>query len=132
MSIYKDLSCNLTDDERLAKGQEAARALERYDELEQEKKDQTRAIADEMKGLRAATKKLARQLRDGKEVRPVECAEDLEFRTGTVRIIRKDTGEVVETRPMTAKERTPSLFEVRKPEKAEPKKKAAAEKGAEP
>ncbi len=129
--ITRELAVELTETEKTAKGQSIARTLEHIDELEQEKKDRTRDLANIIKGERLVAKKLARQLREGKEIRPVECTEDLDFRIGVAHLKRNDTGEVIETRPLRVDERTPKLFDIKAKEPKAKKQQAAAPAGSE-
>lgn len=52
---------------------------------------------------------LSQALHKGEIVRQVECAKELDFGKGITTIYRRDTGEVIEQRPMTADERQSDL-----------------------
>ncbi len=117
--ITRELVCSLTDGERRAKGQEIARAIEEISTLEEEKKAATRDLNEQIKTARKHVAELARHLREGSELRIIDCREDPEYRTGTMRIVRSDNGEVVEVRALKPSERQAPLFEVKPRKKGE-------------
>jgi hypothetical protein len=116
-AIHRELKCPLTDEERRAKGDEIARTLEAYDLLEDTSKEDSRAAKDELKDLRKHSQKLARQIREGAELRNVECYERPDYAGNVVHLLRTDTGEVVEERPMRMDERQGVLVDIDGPKK---------------
>jgi hypothetical protein len=57
----------------------------------------------------AELKRVRLELNQGKLDKPVRCEEQFFYRVGLVRIVRTDTGEVIDSRAMTVAERQPSL-----------------------
>ncbi len=66
----------------------------------------------ELKLLRERQRKLLDVIKDGEETIEIECVEEADERRLEVKIIRCDTGEVIDRRPMTADERQVGLSEV--------------------
>lgn len=103
--IHRELRVNLSDEEKVAYGKELGDVLHGI-AVEDEKK----TLAAELhkaavKPLESRVTELGKCLRNGWEERFVECEVSLDFRTGSVSVIRLDTGEVIESRGMTAEER---------------------------
>ena len=70
--------------------------------LAKEKADATkRALADDLKSREARVMTLGRTVHDRSEPREVDCHEIHDVATSTVRVYRDDTGEFVDSRPMT-------------------------------
>lgn len=70
-----------------------------------------------IKGMDADIEKLAKTVRERREDRPVPCFHTFDGKAGTARLVRSDTEEIVETRPMTPDEKQRSLFELNEEEK---------------
>lgn len=79
----------------------------------------------ELKVLRERQRKLLDVIKDGEETIEVECVEEADERRLEVKIIRCDTGEVIDRRPMTADERQVGLSEVTEKKKRGGRKPAA-------
>lgn len=101
----KLLPVPLTDRERLELGQNIARV---YNSIGEEK-DQAKADAEAHKASITEMEKGlgldARTLRIGSVERMVKCQVIKDYRHGSVRIVRLDTGNTVDARPMTSEER---------------------------
>lgn len=95
----------LTDAELRAKGKQQAETMVEYGEIEAERKALTATFAAKMKERRKILDKLAVEVRTGFEVRPVECELVPRWGDHTVITVRRDTGEHVDTRPMSPGER---------------------------
>lgn len=104
------LPVKLTDDEVRKKGLELAGVCDdigtetaRADSVKQELKAR-------MGGLESKRAQLATLLRRGDELREVEVLTRAHYASGTASEVRTDTGEVLLARPLTEKERQPSLL----------------------
>lgn len=105
MREQKVLRCYLTNAEKLERGQRVAELTYTIDGLEAEKKaeaDRYKGKISEAEGLR---KQLSGVLRDGYEMRPVECRIEMHYDLGRVWTIREDTGELIDDREMKEEER---------------------------
>ena len=107
--VKRDLLVELTTNERLSKGSELAECEEEIDRIEDARKafNDTKKAERELVEQRRAT--LASTLRLGKERKEVTCSERFIFETGTVEVVRLDSGEIVEKRAMTYHERNPTI-----------------------
>lgn len=77
--------------------------------------DEVKRAKGKIAGLEGDNRILSRTMREGFEFREVECEEVRNERLFQVDTIRCDTGEVLESRPFTAKERQGDLFPVERP-----------------
>lgn len=100
-TLKRNLPVNLTQDERHVKALEMAAALSEYDDAESEKKEATRELTAKMKELRARATALREEVSTGKADRLVDCIEEANLIGRIWEVFRTDTGERVETRPMT-------------------------------
>jgi ABC-type molybdenum transport system ATPase subunit/photorepair protein PhrA len=101
-TISKSLLCKLTDEERKDFGIKLATTLEEVQRVEEEKKRKADHYKDRIGGLQATADELRRKVSTGQEWRDVECVVILdEPAKGIKSISRTDTGEVIETKPMT-------------------------------
>lgn len=107
--VTRELPVKLTESEMA----DVARAMGRADEerrvMESHAKVENDRWKDRIKGLDARISDLASKAHLGMEARPVKCLETYDYRLGEVRVVRTDTGEALETRPMTSDERQPTL-----------------------
>lgn len=107
--VVKTLPVKLTTKELLAAGREQADAQEELRDTE----GQMKAAADEYKGkIKAITWKivrLANLVRAGYEHREVKCEQVYDYEEGRVKIMRLDTAEIVEDRPLRQDEQQMSL-----------------------
>lgn len=111
----KDLACVMTDDEKRLKGSELAVSVEELAALDVEKKDFAEKLKARVSHVEKRITKLAHEVKTGKEVRPVECAEYQRYATRMVDLVRLDTGEIVFSRPMRPDEFQTSM-EMQQPE----------------
>ena len=101
----RTLPCVLTDDELLARGDALARqhaAIKDEEAAQAGEKKRMKEALDELTGEQA---RLARIVRDKAEPRDVECRIVHDYATQAVQVVRTDTGEVIESRAMTDRER---------------------------
>jgi len=103
------LRCNLKDEERLELGQRLAREQQNLAQTEDRKAEVASTIKAEIEAHRATINALSRTLNNGYDYRDVDCDIILNFESNAVMLVRVDTGEVVESRAMSAEERQREL-----------------------
>lgn len=101
--FQRHMDCELTSAELHNRSREAADLMAERDRTEAEYKAAATIGRTEVAGMDVNLRRLARIVRDGVEARPVEC--EARIVGGNVEVVRLDTGEVIETRAMTAEER---------------------------
>ena len=110
--VVRDLMCDLSDEELFDRAQQLSSTLQRYDEVELEKKNSNKRYSDMLGELGGEARKLSVIIRRRCESRPVCCAVMFHAPVkGSKRIVRTDTGEIVSDEPMTAAELQNNLFE---------------------
>jgi len=103
----RELSCTLTESELLARGEAMADA-----ELQEEQlKAERAAVSEQIKDQQVLRRKLAGVIDSGTEKRDVRCAWIEDFAQNCFHLVRQDTGEVIDTRAMTADDRQEALFD---------------------
>jgi hypothetical protein len=107
---YRTLSVELGDEELKQKSDVLATRIEELDEVEQQRKSAMDGFKDHIKEIQGDISSLARQLRTRRENRVTPCMWERDDARMSMLLIRQDTGEIVETRPMRDDERQPSLF----------------------
>lgn len=105
----KYLKYVFTEDEKKSMGNDLAEKFSRHDEAEARLKSVSTQIKSEIATIDAQMSSIAEKMRSGYEYRDVECWIECLYDSGVIQIVRKDTGEVVEERPMTAEERQQKL-----------------------
>lgn len=103
--MIERLRCQMTEKERVAKGELLARMGFEMGDLENAKAAATRDYTNQIKNLKTEQTKVAEDVRSGTEERDVECVEKPDWKEHVVTIVRCDTGEIVRRRPMTPTER---------------------------
>jgi DNA polymerase II small subunit/DNA polymerase delta subunit B len=111
-TFERDLPVRLTREELEARGQMLALKVDERAEIEVEAKAEAAEYKAQMGDTDKEIRRLSRIVRDKSEPRPVECFEHLNFAGNEVQIVRRDTGEVVDTRAMTDADRQRNLEEV--------------------
>lgn len=109
VKLTRDLVCSLTREEVAKYAEDLAQLIDReatttsdFDSVKKTWKGKLEDIKREI--LSTSTK-----VREHKEIRLVKCQKELDFESGEVRLVRMDTGEIIETRPMSAVERQKEL-----------------------
>lgn len=105
----RDLKVILTRDEKLEYGEKMAKECNILKRAENEKAETSAEINGRIKGHKAEIDKVAEVLAQGYEYRPVKCERVLDYDRGVLRVIRLDTGEIVQERELTERERQMSL-----------------------
>jgi uncharacterized FlaG/YvyC family protein len=103
-TCVRQLPCNLTEDEVRLRGIDLAHANTQYADTKDEAKSKAKAYKDRLEKIYETIHDLKDAVRNGVEVRPVECDVLLDHYAGMVTITRRDTGDIVESRRMTPAE----------------------------
>lgn len=103
----RELSCTLTESELLARGEAMADAELQIEQLKAERA----GVTEQIKNQRVLRRKLAGVIDSGTEKREVRCAWIEDFVHNCFHLVRQDTGEVIDTRAMTADDRQEALFD---------------------
>lgn len=103
--LIEKLRVQLTDEERIAKGQQLARINFRLAELKEQKSAASRDFANQIKALELESGQVAYDADTGTEERPVEMRKAPHWKDYMIEFFRMDTGELVRREPMTPQER---------------------------
>lgn len=103
--IQRVLPVQLSASERDERGRELSQAWDDYEVIETEKKDATKGFTTKLRDTRAMISKLSRTLKVGVEPRVVTCRWVEDFSHNVKRLIRQDTGAMVEERALESDER---------------------------
>jgi hypothetical protein len=101
MRDTRSLPCTLSERELAERRDKLAGLVGEIVKVEAEKKIATSTFAERLKELGGAAREAAKQIRDRSEYRQVEVSERHDPVRFCVDTYREDTGELVETRPMT-------------------------------
>lgn len=129
--IKRELPVKLTESELAATAKEIGKLNRERQAMEAQAKQAASQWKDRISGLDARISDLAEKADGGVEARVVDCEEMFDYRRGEVRVVRLDTNEQLETRPMTSDERQPSLpapgMDTKKEKEKAPKKPSRAD-----
>lgn len=106
---YRTLPVSLSDDDVKQKGDVLATRIEQLDDIEQRRKASADSFKEQQKEAQGDIASLARQVRTRLEHRVIGCAWERDDARLSMLLVRQDTGEIVETRPMCDDERQHSL-----------------------
>ena len=109
--VMHEVLCRLTTTETVERGQELDRQEEKYQRIDTEKKSVAKRFTGELEEAGMEIARLAGIITAGKEPRQIECEIVADPVRLVIAYVRTDTGEEVESRPMTAEERQRGLFE---------------------
>ena len=107
--IQRSLPVKSNDAEFALDSKMLARTLREIDALEEEKKASNTRFKTEIDAKYAEVTKLRTVVETRMEDRLVECREEPDFGRSVVLIIRMDTGETVDTRPIEQADRQTEL-----------------------
>jgi DNA segregation ATPase FtsK/SpoIIIE-like protein len=107
-SVQK-LRVALTDAEKMEAGHQIADLQQRGSELTGDMKSEVKRMKAEIDSVTAQMLSHGERLRTGYELRSVDCELVMDYDRGTVTEIRKDTGEIVNTRGLYPSEQTQVL-----------------------
>jgi hypothetical protein len=104
----RQLYVGLNEEELLVKGDKLAACVAKLEDIERRKKAFSSAIKVEQETATGAASLLSDEIEQRKELRPVRCA----WRRTTERweCYRVDTGEVIDTAPITMADQQSELF----------------------
>lgn len=105
----RNLPVKLTESETLMRGEELARTVEQYKAEEAAEKDRAKKAKEGLLALRTRMETLSRVVDTRVEHRDIPCGWAFRHADLTAVLHRRDTGEIVETRPMTMTERQERL-----------------------
>lgn len=105
MAMTRALRCPLTREELEIKHTAFVQASAALQKKKQDWKDKSSLHRAEVKEAEERMRELARDCQDKSETRTVQCQELHDKTKGEVRVIRLDTEEVIDSRPMTEEER---------------------------
>lgn len=105
----KILPTQLTNEEVQKRGEELAGLFEKIEELKGAKADDMKAWKDRIETAQMNAHQLATIITTGFEDRPVTCCTTFDYQRLSVTTSRTDTGEILDTRPMTEDERQREL-----------------------
>lgn len=121
----RSLPCNLTDPEKIERGADMASHAERNIELKAEASDISKQAREHAKRAGA----LAHVIHTGVEMRNVPCEWRADYTARTKICVRTDTGEILETEDLSARELQLSLEAVKPPAEPTPITQAARGRG---
>ena len=105
------LKCLLTDDEKMERGAALAEHVQAIEVLSKEKSASAAGFKTRIDHHTLEGAALSFALKNGYEYRDVACSATRNFEVRTVTIVRIDTGECIETRPMEIHEMQSRLFD---------------------
>ncbi len=106
----RTLPVDLTEEEFIAKSKELSKKNKELESLDEEKKKAAAEFSSQIKSVTSEIKHLAQIVETSTEYRAVEVKKDEDIERFVVNYYRRDTGEFVESRPMTYDERQVQLF----------------------
>lgn len=101
----RQLEAQLTESEVVELSREHCRVLSEIGSLQMRKRAMDKEFNAQIDEASDKAVGMQRTIVTGTELREVDVHEVLDYRTGLVTVIRRDTGEVIESREMTAEER---------------------------
>jgi len=108
---YRSMQVEITETERSERGKALAREVDSYAEVESTMKLEAAKYREELKAKRAKIDLLAKVVDTGRETREVPCHWRVRQTRGIAELVRADTGETVDTRPLSSEERQAELFD---------------------
>jgi len=103
----RELRCALTEHEKADRLDKVARLRAERDRFEADKKETIAGFKAALERVETAIADIVDEARNGAK-RMVDCREEAND-AGTVRVVRLDTGDILDERPMTAAERQGAL-----------------------
>lgn len=94
----------LTEAEVTERGRELAATLVRLDEARARHKVESKRLKDDADDIEKKTLALGHVIKSGVEQRPVECEWRADIGLRVLKLVRRDTGEVVRSEVMTGEE----------------------------
>lgn len=105
-TVTRELKCSLSDQERLRLGDQLVSNESEHAQLQEAKAK----LSADQRPLKKKSKELITKLKDGTELRTIECEKHLLYSSKEVFYVRTDTGEKFDRRTMTAEELQGDFF----------------------
>jgi len=99
------LPCKLTTEDRAIAAGQLAEAIQNLESLEIAHKTDTKEFNSLKQQFTGSIHRLSREVANGEATRSVDCELRLNYTNLTATLVRADTGEIVEDRPMTEDEK---------------------------
>lgn len=99
------VKCMLTEDEKRALSEEMAMKTLEAEDIEAQKKSVMTSFKERIEAAQYAARSAAQKIKDGYEMRDVECTVEKDFISGTIRYVRTDTFEEVRSKKMSQEEK---------------------------
>ncbi len=110
--VTENLKCMLTEEEVMQAGETTAKLIQDRTHLEKDKKSVMAGFKAKIEAAEAGIIDNSNKVRDKYEYRDVLCEKRHHYSDYTITVIRVDTGETVESRKMTLREKQEeSLFD---------------------
>lgn len=110
--IYRNLTVKLSEEELKQRASQQAGVYQQYWKVDEEKKVVNKDYANKLGTLKKELDRLSLAVQNHEEVRAVECEWHPNFATNEMELMRCDTGELVQKRDMTEKERQENLLDL--------------------
>ena len=107
--VIKNVRAELSQTERYKRARELADVMGEIESVQEQAKSDAQRHKSKVEELNSRARKLRGAIQSGEEWSDVQCREEPEERLGRVKIVRLDTDEVVDYRPMSLEERQVSL-----------------------
>jgi hypothetical protein len=115
-TVIREFTRPLTEIEIAEKGKELADKVREYDQVDNERKDVSRDYGDQLKALDAVIQKLAKEVKEGNQIHEVPCYERPNYVDKAVEAVNEETGDVLDSRPMTEEEKQMPMWPAGKKE----------------
>ena len=103
--VQRNCPIALTREEKIAYGKQLADLNQSYSEILAERKAANAEFKERLDELEGRIAFMARVLANGEEWRPVDCTWQYDFASNAKMLVRMDSGQTIETKPITAEER---------------------------
>jgi hypothetical protein len=108
--VMRILKVLFTVKQRLEMGEQMANAIRNTKQAQDEAKSVKAQYDGKIKQFDAEISNISERLNSGWEMKPVDCEETRDYRTGSAIVRRVDTQEIIEERALTWEERQMPLF----------------------
>jgi len=103
------LACKLTTQDRAIAANQLAEAIQNLEALDIQHKTDTKNYNSLKQQFVGSVHRLSREVANGEAVRSVDCELRLNYSSLTASLVRTDTGEMYDQRPMTEDEKQEDL-----------------------
>ena len=124
--IIRVLPVELTREERHERSMELAEKIAEARQLESQKKERAAIFKSHEEKLKTRCDLLSEAIKSGREGREVECLWSRNDTYQRMELARLDTGEIIESRPLTAAEKQVAMFPAAVPDAPKKAKKTGS------